>query len=109
MRKVIYTDGTELELPTPIKFEQIGKLIGATMFDTVNLRHLGHPLHIMIVDDNGYETKAITKGVVTELKTVRARKPLNQEATRLYHANCHPGTTHQIVGNVAIVPDSDFE
>lgn len=43
-----------------------------------------------------------------ELKCIRARKPVNAKATELYHAVCKPGTTHQIVGDVAIVNDEDF-
>ncbi len=35
-------------------------------------------------------------------------KPVNAKATQLYHANCLPGTTHQIVGDVVIVLDDDF-
>ena len=30
------------------------------------------------------------------------------DATALYHGVCHPGTTHQIVGDVAIVHEKDF-
>jgi len=49
-------------------------------------------VHVMIVDDAGHQ-----KGL-----------PVNAAATALYHARCLPGTTHQIVGDVVIVPDSDF-
>ena len=38
----------------------------------------------------------------------KPRKPINEKATALYHANCRPGTTHQIVGDVVIVPDEDY-
>jgi hypothetical protein len=67
-------------------------MIGADMIDTVVLRHLGHPVQVMIVDDTG-----MIDG-----------KPVNVKATELYHANCHPGTTHQIHGDVVVVPDDDF-
>jgi len=62
---------------------------------------------VMLVDDNGYETEAVPRDFGVELVCKRARKPLNQAATRLYHSVCRPGTTHQIVGDVAIVWDKD--
>jgi hypothetical protein len=34
--------------------------------------------------------------------------PVNLEATKLYHSVCIPGTTHQILGDVFVSPDSDF-
>lgn len=109
MRKLIRTDGTTLDLPDPVSIDQIHDLIGAATLDTVNLHHLGKPLHVMAVDDNGYETKTVVVGNHTTLVPIRALKPINVEATRLYHLNCEPGTTHQIVGDVVICPDEDFE
>lgn len=47
----------------------------------------------MFVDDAGH-----AKGL-----------PVNAKATELYHANCRPGTTHEIRGDVCIVLDEDFE
>jgi len=109
MRKIIYVDGTERELPAPVSMRELAQLIGAEALDTVNLRHLGEPRHVMVVDDQGYETEVIEHSPMhTELRPTRARKPLNVKATRLYHANCVPDTTHQIVGDVAIVPDDDY-
>jgi hypothetical protein len=109
MRKLIRTDGTEEELHGPVSMADIEQMIGAAGIDTVNLRHMGHPLHVMVVDDNGYETVHVDHGDGHhELKPVRARKPVNEKATNLYWANCKPGTTHQIVGDVVIVPDDDF-
>lgn len=108
MRRIIRTDGTVEELPAPKPMSSLKALIGATDIDTVNLRHMGDPLHVMLVDDHGWETKAVTKGDTTVLHPVRARKPVNAEATRLYHLNCRPGTTHKIVGDVVVVPDEDF-
>lgn len=67
---------------------QIERLIGATVLDTVNLRDG----RIMLVDDLGHQ---------------KARS-LNPEATRLYWSVCRPGTTHEIVGDVAIARDEDF-
>lgn len=85
--------------------DAIQKLIGAGMTDTVNLRDG----RVMFVDDNGYETETVDHGGGRiELRCTKARKPVNQEATKLYHGICKPGTTHQIVGDVAIVRDGDF-
>lgn len=84
----------------------IAKLIGAGCTDTVNLRDG----RVMLVDDYGYETETIDHGNGRlELKCTKARKPVNPAATKLYHAICRPGTTHEIVGDVAIVNDADFE
>jgi len=84
----------------------IASLIGAAgCLDTVVLRDG----RVMLVDDNGYETTTIEHGVGHfELRPTSARKPVNPEATKLYHSICRPGTTHEIVGDVAIVRDEDF-
>ena len=92
MRKIIRTDGTTTDLAQRLPMAQISASINADTLDTVVLRHMGHPLHVMVVDDSGH-----TKGL-----------PVNEEATRLYHFNCLPGTTHQIRGDVVVVPDADF-
>jgi hypothetical protein len=108
VRCLIRTDGTITHLAEPVSFEKIHQLIGADMCDTVALRHMGEPLHVMLLDDNGYETKAIEHDGYVEVRPIRALKPINEEATRLYLLNCLPGTTHQIVGDVVIVPDEDY-
>jgi len=92
MRKLIRTDGTEQELVGPVSMQDVEKMIGADGLDTVQLRHLGQPLHVMLVDD----------------LALSARKPVNLKATELYQANCLPGTTFQIQGDVVIVPDEDY-
>lgn len=91
-RKLIRVDGTETELVGPHAMNDLLQLIGAETFDTVAMRHMGAPLHIMLVDDEGF-----LKGL-----------PVNVKATELYHANCKPGATHQINGDVVVVPDGDF-
>ena len=107
---IIRTDGTEDRVNRP--FNEVGKLIGCSITGTVNLRDG----RVMLVDDMGYETTLVDHGVqqtrlglanVTERKPVRARKPINAKATALYHSVCRPGTTHQIVGDVAIVVDAE--
>lgn len=109
MRRIIRTDGTTEDLPAAKPMSSLRALIGADTIDTVSLKHMGHPLHVMLVDDAGYDTEEVkhSEGHF-ELRPVRARKPVNVEATRLYHLNCRPGTTHQIVGDVVVVPDDDF-
>jgi hypothetical protein len=92
MRQLIKVDGTVTDLLEPVSVQQIAKLIGADTLDTVNLRHLGEPLQVMMVDDTG-----MIDG-----------KPVNPKATELYHQNCYPGVTHPICGDVVICPDKDF-
>lgn len=78
------------ELPRFRAIENICRLIGARTLDVVGLRDG----RVMLVDDEGH---------------VRAdRPPVNPKATALYHGVCRPGTTHQIVGDVAIAIDEDF-
>lgn len=91
-RKVIRADGSEIPLPHAQDIAAIQRLIGADTLDIVQLRHLGAPRAVMFVDDVGH-----AKGL-----------PVNPKATELYLANCRPGTTHQIRGDVAIVFDEDF-
>lgn len=108
MRKLIRTDGTEQELPGPLPMDELKRLIGAESIDSVNLRHLGWPLQVMLVDDHGHVTVPVETAASLELVSVGHRKPVNAKATALYLANCIPGTTHKIVGDVVIVPDEDF-
>ena len=112
MRYLLKTDGTEVHFDEPKTLLEICELIGAEVTDTVLMRHLGTPLHVMVVDDNGWETEMLTiddGGVsYTELVPVRPLKPINEMATILYTCNCLPGTAHQITGDVFIAPDGDF-
>lgn len=91
-RKLIRTDGTETALQGPHAIRDIQTMIGADTLDTVMLRSLGDPLHVMLVDDTG-----MIDG-----------KPVNVRATTLYHAQCRPGNPYQIHGDVVIVPDGDY-
>lgn len=87
--EVIRTTGAkESHEITGRAFDSIYKLIGASCCDSVNLRNG----MVMLVDDTG-----LIDG-----------KPLNPEATKLYHSVCVRGTTHPICGDVAIVRDADF-
>lgn len=89
MRKIICADGTEITLDKPVSIAQAEELIGAACLDSVTL---ADGVHVMLVDDLGYQ-----RGL-----------PVNEKATALYMQRCRPGATHLIVGDVVIVPDSDF-
>lgn len=88
-RKLIRADGTQVDLHGPHAMDDIRQMIGADALDTVLL---ADRRHVMLVDDLGH-----TKNL-----------PVNAEATRLYLQRCHAGTTHQIRGDVVVVPDDDF-
>jgi hypothetical protein len=117
-----------------VAFNEIIHLIEANGLDTVNLRDG----RVMLVDDGGWEaTRTIehtTAGALADasdprsglarsaralaadlpvehhrITTMRPTKPRNQTATDLYLRTCVPGTTHYIVGDVAIVHDRDCE
>lgn len=101
---IIRADGEEQHVDAP--FSTIHELIGANMLDSVNLRDG----RVMLVDDAGYDTETVDHGSGHfELRTVRPRRKANTKATALYHAICVPGTTHQIVGDVAIVVDAEVD
>lgn len=117
-RRLIKATGEVIAYSDRLDLAKIEQAIGATTTDTVQLRHLGVPRMVMFVDDGGYETETIDHGMKdtnlgrahhTELRPTKALRPVNVIATAIYHANCVPGTTHQIVGDVFICPDEDFE
>lgn len=102
-------------------FDRLYPLAGCDTFDIVNLKDG----RVMLVDDAGYETEFIDHGMqpgnpddpnplkqkpwrYMENRCTQARKPVNEAATKLYHAVCAPGTTHQIVGDVIVANDADF-
>jgi hypothetical protein len=93
--RVVRTNGTiELRDTKPTTALAL-TAIGADTPDTVNLRHDSQGKRsdtVMLVDDTGHQ---------------RGR-PFNMIATQLYHRRCVPGTTHTIVGDVALVNDNDF-
>lgn len=88
--ELIHVDGTseKRKIPKRIVWNRLRTFLSANGFDTVNLRDG----RVMIVDDTG-----MIDG-----------KPVNPEATKLYHAICIPGTVHCIHGDVAIAFDKDF-
>jgi hypothetical protein len=117
---VIRTDGSEEEhvLPAAEYWKWITSLIGAAVVDTVSIyRHKAAcerfrmRMPVMVIDDHGYDVEVVQHArahvVEIENRPVRALKPVNPKATALYHAICRPGTTHEIVGDVAILDDED--
>lgn len=108
MRRLIRADGTAQDFDKPVAMVEIRRLIGADTIDTVNLRHMGSPLHVMACDGNAWECEVGETPTGIALKPIRALRPINAEATRLYLLNCIPGTTHQIAGDVFVCPDDDF-
>ena len=85
-------DAYEKSFPKHSFFTSIGKLLEwPDGCDTVNLRDGT----VMLVDDTAHIRNEIP--------------PVNPVATKLYHSVCRPGTTHEILGSVAIVNDKDFE
>jgi hypothetical protein len=107
---VIRTDGREEihEIPDAARWETVLALLEAATLDHVRLKDG----RIMLVNGDGYEIEVIrhedreAEGVdlVLERRPTRARLPVNAKATALYHEVCKPGTTHAIVGDVAILP-----
>lgn len=93
IRKLLRTDGSAMDLPPGKSMEWLRNLLRADALDTVTLRSLGSPRHVMLVDDQGYQKHL----------------PINVAATELYLAQCVPGTMHKIRGDVVIVPDDDFK
>lgn len=91
-RRLLRADGTSEDLPTPVGTRDIARMIGAETLSSVVLKHMGRPLHVMMIDDAG----------------VGKALPINREASKLYWLNCVPGTTHPIRGDAVIVPDEDF-
>jgi hypothetical protein len=106
---VIRTDGTEEVRRIHPSASAICTAIGCTTLDVVHIGRAAGSDLMMSVDDNGWETKMVDHGWGrVEIKATTPRKPVNAKATALYHAICRPGTTHQIVGDVALAHDEDF-
>jgi len=111
--QVIRTNGaTELHeihaKGSSARLKECYRLADCQTFDTVNLRDG----RVMLVDDDGWETESVE--VAPNHIAIKATRPkpgkaINPEATRIYHSICYPGTTHQIVGDVIIAQDRDFE
>lgn len=87
MRVLLKTDGTASPIEGSPTLGGLAKMLGAKALDTVSHVHDGK--HVMFVDDLGHQ-----KGL-----------PVNDVATRLYHARCKPGSNPPpIVGDVVVLP-----
>lgn len=111
---ILKTNGTHETYTVPakegIRMGVLHKLLGFDTLDVVRIGKLQGSDLVMVVNDNGYVTRTVEHGRNQfELKPVVARFPINSEATKYYHAICRPGTTHQIVGDVAIFHDDDVK
>jgi hypothetical protein len=105
---IIRTDGSELLMRVRPTIERIEKVLGFSALEFVRIGKADDSDLVMAIDDNGYVVEAVVDRNVTRLVSIRANHPVNEKATAFYHAICRPGTTHQIVGDVAIMHDSEF-
>lgn len=82
------TNGTREVVDLPANdMDAVAKAIGADVLDVVNLRDG----RVMFVDDLGHDKNL----------------PVNRDGTALYWKVCRPGTTWEIVGDVAICQDAE--
>ena len=89
---VIRVNGTRETHTAPFRLDDIGRQIGAACLDAIILTKRRNQADlVMVVDDTG----------------MIYGKPVNPEATRLYHEVRKPGTTYKIRGDVAILHDSE--
>lgn len=107
---IIRADGSEEIVKRPPAGE-IGKLLGYPVLDYVYIGkapELRNDL-VMALCDNGWEYQTIERSPGHFQKVpIRPLLPINEKATKLYHAICKPDTTHQIAGDVGIVHDNEF-
>jgi hypothetical protein len=118
-RQIIRTDGTIELLHEPVAIGKMDELIEASKekgCDHVTLHALGLPYIVMFVDGGGWEVeRTVTHDFgghgsapreLVRLTPVRALRPHNQLATELYRLQA--SGTHTIVGDVVLIPDSDY-
>ena len=106
---VLRTDGREEIIEKKPTMRMIAAAIGAETLDTVRIGKADGSDLVMVVNDNGYETQQVKLAPNHfKLECVKPLGAFNDKATVLYHSICYPGVTHKIVGDVAIVHDSDF-
>jgi hypothetical protein len=93
VRQLIRANGTFQDLPKRVPPGEVERLISAEVADTIVLRHMGRPSHIMVVDDTGMVD----------------RKPVNKAATALYWQSCAPGCKpYPIHGDVVVLLAEEF-
>lgn len=88
-RMIIRANGTVEPLEGPVTIDQLNEALDDAIPFTVDLRDG----RVMLGDDNSHP-----KGL-----------PINEQATRLYHSVCKPGTTFVIRGDVVVTLESDFD
>lgn len=108
---VIRADGGARFLPQQPSLSVLKDALGCTTIDVVILTWLDRitPDLVMIVDDDGWEYEVIDRGGgYFHHRPLRPKpgKLVNPAATAIYQV-CMPGTSHQIVGDVAICHDRD--
>lgn len=82
---VIQSDGTERAVPGRMSLEELRKLVGGYVeLTTCMYQDKRLPL---VVNEDGHSLGL----------------PYNRKATELYLNACKPGTTHHIVGDVAVL------
>ncbi len=91
VKRLIRADGSHVDLSETPSLDQVMSLIGTQSLGLVQLRFGELAGHVMYVDDLG----------------VQKDLPVNAEGTRLYHKQCHPGVTWQILGDVVVIPGDD--
>jgi len=91
MMLLLRADGTEEYLEKEPTLGEIQAMLGASSLDVVSLSNLQAGPHTLYVDDLGY-----SKGL-----------PPNKIATALYHTQCKPGTTWEILGDVVLLEVRD--
>lgn len=96
MRAVIRAGTNQVQLlDTPLTTIDSARKVAGLDFEIeiIRLRQFGE-MHFMMCDEIAY---------------MRRVQPLvNGMASELYWANCIPGTTHHILGDVVVFPASDF-
>lgn len=88
MRKLIKTNGEEIDFATKISSSDVAKLIGAACLTSIML---ADGTHAMCIDDTG-----LIDG-----------RPINPKATLLYWQKYGPND-NAIHGDVLVVPDADY-
>jgi hypothetical protein len=84
--RIIHTDGHETLIPDG-DWDAVHKELGTDILDHFTCTNGD----LVMVDDLGHGK----------------RLPINKKASELYWARCKPGTTHPIVGPVAVIPAKD--
>lgn len=106
---VVRADGSEAVVRTKPTLPALREAIGAETLEFVRIGKLDGTDLVMAIDDRGYDSEMVEVAPGHfKLNPVKANKPPNAKASNFYWWICRPGTTHQIVGDVALFHDDDF-